>query len=179
MPTLPPMPDRNPPDVLEHTDVRWWVARTRPRQEKKLARWLAARQTPYFLPMRDKRRTWRNRRIASQEPLLAGYLFFAGDAVAARTVFDSGSVTGRLEVADQLRLLEELRRIDLLLRHRQGLMEAAGLVAGREVKISTGPCAGLRGVIARSDESAQLIVRLELLGRFLQVPVDPAEVEPV
>ncbi len=173
------MPDRNPPDVLESTDIQWWVARTRPRQEKKFARWLAARQTPYFLPMRNKRRAWRNRRIVSQEPLLAGYLFFAGDAETARAAFDSGSVAGRLEVTDQRGLLEELRRIDLLLRHRQGLMEAAGLVAGREVEITAGPCAGLRGVIVQSDEGAWLIVRLELLGRFLQVPVDPAEVEPV
>ena len=172
------MQDRNPPDVLQSTALTWWVARTKPRQEKKLARWLLGRQMPYFLPMRAKSRAWRNRRISSQQPLLAGYVFFAGDVAAARAVFDSGSVAGRLEVRDQAGLIEELRRIDLLLRSREGLTEAMGLITGREVRITAGPCAGLTGVIVQGDQGTQLVVKLELLGRSLQLPVDPGEVEP-
>ncbi|MCC6572364.1 MAG: UpxY family transcription antiterminator [Planctomycetes bacterium] len=179
MPTLPPMPDRNPADVLDLPNDYWFVARTKPRQEKKFARWLLGRGVPFFLPMRTRQRSWRNRRITSQEPLLAGYVFFIANIEMAHKVYDSGSVAGRMDVNDQDGLVAELKRIDQLLRTGRGLSEVMGLIAGREVEITAGPCAGLRGVIAQSDKGTQLVVKLDLLGRSLQVPLEPSEVEAI
>lgn len=181
MPTLPPMPDRFPADVLaQGTSSRepWRVARTRARQEKKLARWLAARELAYFLPLRCKTRNWRGRRISSQEPLLPGYVFFVANDDQARVAMTSGSIVDRLDVANQPALLAELRALDRLAASGRALNEAPGLLPSREVEIRAGPLAGLRGFVAAAAPG-RIVIRLEILGRSLEVAVDETEVEAV
>ena len=177
MPTLAPMPDRQPADVLAHAPglaTSWWIARTKPRQEKKLARWLLKTETGYFLPLKRRVRNWRGRRIHGEEPLLSGYVFMLGDEAAAARAFSSGALAERLAVADQCGLIEELRALARLAALDRELRELPGLVEGREVELKAGPCKGMRGIIAGG---ARFVVRLEILGRFLEIPLDPAEVE--
>jgi transcription antitermination factor NusG len=153
--------------------------RTRPRQEKKLARWLLKNALSYFVPLRRRVRNWRGRRIKSEEPLLAGYVFLRGDARAAARAFGSGAVAERLAVDDQLALFAELSAVERLCSLDRALSELPGLVEGREVELKAGPLSGLRGIIQRAGGAASLVIRLEMLGRAICVPLDPAEVEPV
>ncbi|HRJ77670.1 MAG TPA: transcription termination/antitermination NusG family protein [Planctomycetota bacterium] len=181
MPTLPPMPDRFPPDVLEaraSSGSAWRVARTRARQEKKLARWLASRKLPYFLPLRRKTRNWRGRRISSEEPLLPGYVFFVASDEQARLAMTSRCIVDRLDVADQPALLSELHALDRLAASGRAFAEAPGFAPQREVEIKAGPLAGLRGYVAAAAPG-KVLLRLEILGRSLEVAVDETELEAV
>ncbi len=182
MPTLPPMPDRMPADVLGAAPVApeaWWVLRTKPRQEKKLARWLLRAGLGYFLPMRRRVRNWRGRRIRSEEALLAGYVFMRGHEAQATQAFGSGAVSERLRVANESGLYAELRALDALSALERELRELPGLVEGREVELKAGPLKGIRGVITQRGASPAFAVRLEILGRVLEIALDPAEVEPI
>lgn len=179
VPTLAPMPDRAPADILEAAPpppLSWWIGRTLPRQEKKLARWLARQHCPYFLPMRRRVRNWRGRRIKSEEPLLAGYVFFFAPKVDAAFAWRSGALAGMLCADDQEGLRNELLALDRLAALDRELHERPGLVEGREVEVRAGALKGLRGVIVPSN---RLVIRLAILGRQLEVPLDPAEVEPI
>lgn len=180
MPTLPAMADRMPTDVLEsppRPPVAWWVLRTKPRQEKKLARWLGKADVPYFLPLLRRVRNWRGRRIPSEEPALAGYVFMRGAETEALRSFTSGAVVERLRVENAAGLYGELRALDTLCSLRRELRELPGLAEGREVELKAGPLKGLRGVI--TQHGSAFAVRLEILGRCLEVTTDPAEVEPL
>jgi transcription antitermination factor NusG len=180
MPTLPPMPDRSPADVLGTLPCApeaWWILRTRPRQEKKLARWLRRAEVPYFVPLRRRVRNWRGRRIRSEEPLLAGYVFVRGMEVQSTRSFSSGAVVERLRVENAPGLFAELKALDILCSLNRDLQELPGVVEGREVEILAGPMKGMRGVVTRSG--AAFVVSLEILGRVLEVALDPAEVEPL
>lgn len=182
MPTLAPMPDRQPADVLNAapvTPAAWWVLRTKPRQEKKLARWLARSELAYYLPLRRRVRNWRGRRIRSEEPLLAGYVFLRGMEAQATQAFGSGAVVERLRVANESGLYGELRALDALSALEREMRELPGLVEGREVELMAGPLKGMRGVITQSGGAPAFAVRLEILGRVLEIALDPAEVEPI
>lgn len=181
MPTLPPMPDRFPPDVLQagvSSRSTWRVARTRARQEKKLARWLYARQLPYFLPLRRKTRNWRGRRISSEEPLLPGYVFFMASDEQARLAMTSRCIVDRLDVTDQPALVSELHALERLAASGRAFTEAPGFSPQREVEIRAGPLAGLRGYVA-ALAPGKVVLRLEILGRNLEVAVDETELEAV
>jgi len=58
---------------------RWWVAHTRSRQEKALARHLLHCEVPYYLPQREHRLRAGDRWRTSHLPLFPGYVFFHGD----------------------------------------------------------------------------------------------------
>ena len=180
MPTLPPMPDRSPADVLgSHpcAPEAWWVLRTKPRQEKKLARWLRKANVPYYVPLRRRVRNWRGRRIRSEDPLLAGYVFLRGIESQATRAFTSGAAVERLRVANAAMLYAELRALDTLCSLQRELRELPGVVEGREVELLAGPMKGIRGIVTQSG--AAFVVRLEILGRVFEVALDPAEVEPL
>jgi transcription antitermination factor NusG len=174
------MPDRLPADVLQsppRAPEAWWVLRTRPRQEKKLARWLGKAHLAYFVPLRRRVRNWRGRRIRSEEPLLAGYVFLCGAEAAATRAYASGAVAEKLRVENSGGLYSELRALETLCALEREMRELPGLVEGREVEFKAGPLQGLRGVI--SQNGAAFVVRLEILGRILEIALDPAEVEPL
>jgi transcription antitermination factor NusG len=164
------MLDRSPPDVLLRTGP-WCVLHTKARQEKKLARWLGGRALPYYLPMLRPEG-------AAERPLLSGYLFTPLDREAARAAFDSRALAACVETADPARLADELRRLDWMLREKRVLAARAGLAPGREVELARGPLRGLRGVVARHENELRLMVRLEVLGRVLELAVRPDELEP-
>ena len=180
MPTLPPMPDRMPADVLAappRAPDAWWVMRTKARQEKKLARWLLKAGLCYFVPLRRRVRDWKGRRIPSEEPLLPGYVFLCGSEAQTARCFASGAVVERLGVSNMAGLYAELRALDFISALQRGMRELPGLVVGREVELKAGPLRGLRGVI--TNNRTAFAVRLEILGRVLEVDLDPAEVEPL
>jgi transcription antitermination factor NusG len=177
MPTLPPMPDRVPNDVLAREPAppwQWWVLRAKPRQEKKLARWLGRAQTAYFLPMRRSVRNWRGRRIRSEEPLLSGYVFLCGGEREALGALASGAAVERLRVDNARALYLDLRKLDALCVLDREMRELPDLVEGREVELRGGPLKGMRGIVR--DHGGSFVVRFEMLGRAIEVALDPAEV---
>ncbi len=58
--------------------ARWYVVQTRSRQEKALARTLAASGIDHYLPLTKRPRYRRGRKRFVEEPLLASYLFLFG-----------------------------------------------------------------------------------------------------
>ena len=63
----------------------WWVARTRTRQEKALARSLRGKDIPYFLPLVSRPQKSQGRMRTSIVPLFDGYLFFQADPAERQT----------------------------------------------------------------------------------------------
>ena len=52
------------------------------------------------------------------------------------------------------------------------------LKVGRRVRLSSGPMAGLEGILRRRKEGLRLVVSIEMLMRAVAVEVDEADVEP-
>src|SRR5262249_40940425 len=112
------------PDNLFKADGRfvkdgrrnWWVLRTKPKQEKAVAREHFQRELPYFLPTTRRLRLTRRGEIASYIPLFPGYIFgFVSDAERFE-INRTGRLASFVEVADQEKLWAELANLHKLLR---------------------------------------------------------------
>src|SRR3954471_10558787 len=89
----------------------WLVLRTRSRQEKALAKDLAARGVGHFLPLVVRTKFYGDRKIKVELPLFPGYLFLRGPLDAAYDADRSGRVAQIIPVHDQKQFDGELRSI--------------------------------------------------------------------
>ncbi len=61
-----------PPDP---TQPRWYAAYTCANHEKRVAEQLGQRSIEHFLPLYERVRRWKDRRVRLQWPLFPGYVF--------------------------------------------------------------------------------------------------------
>ncbi|MBU0618594.1 MAG: UpxY family transcription antiterminator, partial [Planctomycetes bacterium] len=95
----------------------WWVAHTRPRNEKALALDLRARGIFHYLPLRlrSTRSKTSGRVSRSLVPVFPGYVFFNGDDPQRQHALMTNRIANMLTVVNQAELVGELRQIQRLL----------------------------------------------------------------
>lgn len=94
---LPPPPAGWPSHVFAGPPAaepgqEWYVLRTRSRQEKILARELAAAGVPCKLPLVRQSRCYAGREVVVEDPQYPGYVFLFGTAGQAEAVAAGGRV---------------------------------------------------------------------------------------
>ena len=185
MPLLPPEPTRFPESLLTEPPAppsgpgRWWVVYTKAKAEKSLARHLRGRQVAHYLPL--EMNTWRKngRSFTSFLPLFPGYLFLFGDAAARLAALESNVVSRILDVPEQRRLLNDLRRVDRMLSAEVPIERADLLVPGQPVEIIAGPLSGVQGTLVRHGGQMRLVVEVNFLQQAVSAEVESWMVEPV
>lgn len=158
---------------------RWWVARTKTRQEKLLAQNLLQWEIPYFLPMIQKTRRRQGRRFQSMLPLFSGYLFFCGSEEHRVQALTTNRIAQVLDVADQEGLVADLDQV-----HRAILAEVPidpfpGLRPGIRCRVRSGPLLGIEGVILKKKNVTRLLLKIEILGQAASVEIDSELLDPL
>ncbi len=177
--------DENPPIAWpEEKSLRdftglWWVAHTKSRNEKALAKDLIQKDISYFLPMSWKVRRQRGRTIRSLLPLFSGYLFFCGKESQRIEVLRTNRVANLLEVKDQQGLLNELSQIEQALRTGVALTPHEYIKTGQYCRVIGGPLAGLRGIVVKTRGAARLVLQIDMLGQATSVEIDTDMIEAV
>lgn len=170
-------PERNQfPDGLFDADRadgrRWWLAHTRPRQEKALARHLAARELSFYLPCRAYRRRAGRRVLTTQLPVFPGYLFVRVAEADRPAALAATAVARLIAVADQARLWADLAQVRRVLDLGLPVTLVDRLPPGTRVAVRTGPLAGATGVVVREASRRTFVIRVDLIGRGVAVVVD-------
>jgi len=166
-------------EVIKNIDrPRWYVAYTLPRHEKAVADRLVQQNVQSYLPLYPAVRFWNHRRIEVELPLFPGYVFI------------------RMLLADRIRILsrpgiirlvsfngnpavlpdEEVERLQSSL----AIWKATPypfLTAGKQVRIKSGPFAGLEGKILRRKGKIRLLVTLDLIQSAMLLELDAAEAQ--
>jgi transcription antitermination factor NusG len=164
--------------LLENREVRWYAVYTCPRHEKKVAQQLGQRCVEAYLPLYRAVRRWNQRRAEVQLPLFPGYVFT------------------RIQLRERLRVLEVPGVVRLVgsgarpapmadeemaaVRNCLDLRTAQPypyLGAGKRVRISTGPLAGLEGVIQRRKGRARIVVSIDCIMRSIAIELEACDVE--
>lgn len=149
-----------------HSRSVWTCVRTRPRWEKKFARWLSARRTAYFLPtFRCVRTTWRKKRVTI-EPLFPGFVFVQGD-FSKREFVDSACVVRLIKPRSEQEAGEldlQLADIWLAIASGQPLVPVKTFVEGQRVEVLDGPLRGTIGRVERTGRENRLILSVSMLG---------------
>ena len=122
----------------DNGDRNWWGLMTRSRQEKAVARYLLAREVPFYLPLIWKDHFVRGRRIRSHLPLFTNYLFLYGTPEERVTALQSNRLSQTLPVVDQSGLLNDLLNIQRLIASGVPLTPEGRLQPGRRVRVKSG-----------------------------------------
>ena len=174
----PPLrPDEEIP--LGQFKGKWWVAHTKPRQEKALAWDFFRSDRLYFAPMYKARRRSKGRTWKSVLPLFPGYVFLCGSENDRLFALQTNRIANIIEVPDQAKLVEELAAIQKLLDSDLAISSCSSLQKGAICRIRTGPLGGLEGRIEYHKNKARLVVNVSILGQAAMVEIDADLLEPV
>jgi transcriptional antiterminator RfaH len=184
MPTLPPEPDVYPPGLFDASPAveqarDWWVAHTRPRQEKCLARQLYAGGVPFYLPQVDRRNRIRGRIVTSRVPLFPGYVFVLGDHDERIAALATRRVARMIPVPDGDRLRHDLDQVRRLIDSGMPVTPEERLAPGMWVEVTRGPLAGLSGQIVRTAAGRKFVVRIDFIQRGASAVLDDCVLTPV
>lgn len=160
---------------------RWWVAHTKPRNEKALARDLEILGLHYYLPMRAKmtrsRRT--GRRSQSIIPVFPGYLFFNSDDDQRTAAQTTNRIAGTLIVADQEALVRELRQVQRLLSSGADFNWGPSISVGDWARVISGPLLGLEGIVQKRLTRMRLVLNVNMLSQAVSIEVPQDCIEKI
>ncbi len=165
---------------MEDISGLWWVAHTKPRQEKSLVRDILVSGGAYFLPMYEATRQSGRRRWKSTLPLFAGYVFLCcADEDHRLAALKTNRIVRFVEVPDQKQLVGELSAIRRLLQSRLAIDPYKSLRNGTRCRIRTGPLQGMEGKVERRSGRSRFVVEVTILGQGASVEIDADLLEPV
>ncbi len=152
---------------------------TKPRQEKAVARFLAAAGTRFYLPLVDRVRYERGRKVHSHVPLFPGYVFCSGALDEAYAAVSTKRVCQILCVPDQTQFEREVEQIRLALDQCGRVEQYPFAVVGRRCRVWSGPFLGIEGVVARRLGVDRLILQVSMLGQGAALEIDLDLLEPI
>lgn len=157
----------------------WWVGRTKPRQEKAVARDLRMHGIAYFLPLVARPQRSIKRMRMSLLPLFSGYVFFRGDVQDRHNIMKTGRLAQILSVRDQVGLNSQLAGIARAIEHQMDLDLCDLVREGTRVRITHGPLVGVEGLVQKMKNPARLILNVSVIAQAAMVEVDLDQVEPI
>jgi transcription antitermination factor NusG len=185
MPILAPEPCVHPLDLLtrgaaDHPiDARWYVLHTKARQEKAVMRDLIEREAACYMPVHQRSSLVRGKRVQSNAPLFAGYVFLLGDDDDRLSALQTNRVVQVLSVEDQARLHQDLARIEQLILSGAPVWLESRIRPGRRVRVKSGSLRGLEGTVLHRRGEQRLIVSIDFLQQGASVAVDDFWVESI
>lgn len=150
----------------------WFVLHTRSRQEKILARELAAAKVGVFLPQVSCVRFYAGRKVTVEVPLFPGYVFLRGSRDQAYFADRTKRVAQIISVCDQIQLDEELKSLHVALSVNASLNPFPYLKCGLRVVVREGPMRGLTGKIEGFASRDRLILQVQMLGQATSLEID-------
>lgn len=158
---------------------QWWVAHTKSRNEKALAKELAGRDISYFLPMSWKVSRTRGRKIRSLLPIFPSYLFFCGTEINRLDVLRTNRTANIIEVNDQSQFVRELLSIEQVLAAGAALAPHKYVQKGQICRVISGPLEGMKGFAIEIKGTTRLVLQIDMLGQAASVEVDTEMIELV
>ena len=152
--------------------LKWFVLHTKPRQEKAVARAMEAMAVEHVLPLREKVRYERRRKVRSELPLFPGYVFLRGTVEQAYAADRTGRIAQVIHVVDQQRITQELEHLQYALEQGGALQPTPYLQAGRRVVVISGPFQGIVGVVEAAPINNRLVLQVETLGQAASLEID-------
>ena len=163
------------------TDLRghWWVAHTKARFEKALARDLLRHGIGYFLPMVERVRFSGGRKRRVLAPLFTSYLFFCGSEQDRYTAMTTNRICQTIEVVDQPKLITELTAIESALKGKVELDLYPHPAVGQRSRITGGPFMGLEGTVVRRGKRARIVLQVSFIRQGAVMEIDADLVEAI
>ena len=159
-------------------ELRWFVAHTKPRREKKLVEYCRRQDLAVTLPCYDSAHKYRGKTVVFQKPLFPGYVFLQLEPRQKDSVRQNDHVARLLEVFDQETFQRQLQDILLALETSLEVRLAPSIGEGMRVRIKSGPLQGLEGWVERRYGMNTVLLRLDFINRAAAVKIDADQLIP-
>ncbi len=173
-------PARFPNRSIGEAQGLWWIAKIKPRMEKALAFDFMNSEIEYYLPLVTKitRRKDNNKPRKSILPLFPGYISFCSTEKNVSSIYKTGRIVSIIQIKNQRHFSEELSQIFQALESGMVLEPVhTSIPIGTPVIVFAGPMKGIRGIIARIQDSERLILAVKGLGQA-SMQIDSAYIKP-
>lgn len=159
----------------------WYALRVKPRHEKAVAEALRVQGFEEFLPLYKERRRWSDRTKEIETPLFANYTFCRFPAQNRLAVLRVPGVVGLIKFGDRLAEVDpgEIEAVRAAAGSGRIVRPCEFLVAGKRVRIVSGPLANVEGIFQRFSGSDQLVVSVTILQRSVAVELEGDAVMPI
>ena len=159
--------------------LRWYVAHTKPRCEKKLAQYCQRKNLSATLPCYSSAHKYRGKTAVFQKPLFPGYVFIQMTAEMRGVVLQSDHIANLLDVFDQELFARQLGEVMQALETDLEIRLAPTIGEGARVKIKSGPLRGIEGWVERRYGMSVVLLRLDFIGQAAAVKLEATELEMV
>ncbi len=157
----------------------WYALYTRHQHEKVVAESLSKNGFEVFLPLYDVVRQWKDRTKRLSLPLFSCYVFLRGGLERRLSILSTPGVYSILGIAGQAAAIPQVE-IDAIRKVTESSLRVEPhpfLRCGDWVRVTSGPLAGVEGILARKKNLSRLVLSAELLEKSVAVEVDAFRVE--
>jgi len=161
------------------SELRWFVAHTKPRREKRLVGYCERQGIAATLPCYDSAHKYHGKTVVFQKPLFPGYVFLQLESRQKDAVRQSDHVANLLEVFDQETFHRQLEDILLALQAKLQVWLAPSIGEGMRVRIKAGPLRGTEGWVERRYGMTTVLLRLDFISQAAAVKLDANLLEPI
>ena len=159
------------------SELRWFVAHTRPRREKKLVEHCRRQLIAATLPCYESAHKYRGKTVVFQKPLFPGYVFLELEPRQKDAVRQSDHVANFLEVFDQETFQQQLQDILRALDAKLGVRLAPAIGEGMRVRIKSGALQGIEGWVEQRYGMSTVLLRLDFINQAAAVKIDADSLE--
>jgi transcription antitermination factor NusG len=152
--------------------LRWFVAHTKPRREKKLAEHCKRSGIAVTLPCYSSAHKYRGKTVVFEKPLFPGYVFLQLEPGQKDAVFQNDHVANLLDVFDQETFQKQLQDILVALQAQVGVRLAPAIGEGMRVRIKAGPLQGIEGWVEQRYGMTTVLLRLDFINQAAAVKID-------
>ncbi len=158
-------------------DNGWYVVRTKPRREKKLADYARVEGITYYLPQIETVHKYNYRKVTFTRPMFSGYVFVMVSPPEKEKLLITGMTAGFLYVRNEKELIDELKYIFEGRKRKAEFVDAIWLSQGLEVEIINGPLKGMVGVVENHSKIEEVRLQVNMLRQAVMVKISPKDVK--
>ena len=132
-----------------------------------------------FLPLYDVVRQWKDRTKQLSLPLFSCYVFLRGGLERRLSIISTPGVHSIVGIAGQPAAIPQVE-IDAIRKVVESSLRVEPhpfLRCGDRVRVTSGPLAGVEGILVRKKNLSRLVLSAELLEKSVAVEVDAFRVE--
>jgi len=157
--------------------LRWFVAHTKPRREKKLLLDCQRQAISATLPCYDSAHKYRGKTVVFRKPLFPSYVFLQLGPGQKESLRQNDHVANLLEVFDQETFRQQLRDIIQALDAGLGIRLAPSIGEGMRVRIKSGTLQGMEGWVEQRYGMTTVLLRLDFINQAAAVKLDADQLE--
>jgi transcription antitermination factor NusG len=142
---------------------------------------LLENSTEAFLPLLMEVRRWSDRKKKVALPLFPGYVFVRIDWRDRIKVLPIDGVVRFVQIGGHPSPIpdEQIHWVRIVIGSPDHVKRVPYLAVGNEVRVTSGPFAGVRGFVQRTEGKTRVVISLQCISRAVSVEVNPACVEKV